>query len=153
MDSIQINEILKTNFSFGGVYSSDGLPYILKPNIIYICNNKCHCSSGEHWLALCGTKNPEVIELFDSFGFEPSYYDFLNNRSGTTYIYSNKQIQSYFTHTCGIYCILYCKAKSLGYSLEDFLKIYKNESLIINDIAAIKYLKDKYQITLGLYNI
>lgn len=125
MDTSQIYAALKTNnktkHCFYGVYPMDMLPK--KSNIwektkankqYLIINTHSSFQPGEHWIALCISKNGEANEYFDSYGQKPN--EKIEKYLGS-YLFITKPLQGFLTTTCGQWCMYYILHKCYGGTL------------------------------------
>lgn len=80
--------------------------------------------SGTHWT--CAFCNDKGCFYFDSFGFPPSreFEDFIQRRfpPGPDYDYSHRELQDYYSGSCGEYCLAFGLYMSRGPRNEDVIK-------------------------------
>ena len=130
MDTADFERILRTDLhvyqQYLGTFPADQLPTHMPPTSLLIVN--C-CNSdypGEHWLALC--KSGETLEVFDSYGMNPNFYNMLGKLPASTVIrYSTRQLQALQSSVCGYYCLYYCFYKARGYSLDNIISKFSND--------------------------
>lgn len=128
MDSRQIYAALKSNkrtkHCFHGIYPMDMLPD--KSNLwsntssnkqYIIVNTDPSYKPGEHWIALCLSKNGKHNEYFDSYGQAPNIKiaHYLNDN----YLFLTKPMQGFLTTTCGQWCMYYILHKCFGGSFSE----------------------------------
>jgi len=113
LNNIQLNKILKhdmcTSRYFLGVFSNDNLPKKIKnyPSIFIINTSPSYIQEG-HWLAVFISKNKQLY-FFDSYGLHPKFYK-LNkyfNSISRKFTYNKTQFQSFFSKTCGYFCLIF----------------------------------------------
>lgn len=122
---------------FAGVYPSDMLPIPLLSNHIYLYNEDISSEKGSHW-NLLNYMGP-VLQHFDSFGREPTNSFVLHsmNSSCDTIEYSNIQIQSELSQSCGQHVLLVLFFLARGKSLKDILNhVYTPGEYLRNDALA-----------------
>ena len=93
---------------------------------LFIVNNEPSWLPGEHWIAVYND------ELFDSYGFPPSFYNISNIHN-----YNKTQIQSYYSNKCWAYCIYYLLKRVDGMTLNNICKSLKYD----DDKNVLKRLK------------
>ena len=119
----------KLDNHFGGVYSKDQLPELIKDKF-YIVNLQDHDEGGgTHWT--CFYYNyPSTSIYFDSYGFI-SPRDVQKRIS--PYIFNEKDIQDFNSSACGWYCIAFIKFLHDKTNKEEmfktFLKLFKLETI------------------------
>lgn len=123
---------------YSGCYAADLLPKtkIERKNLpqAFIVN-LCDSSRSDdfcHWVALFISKD-RTIEYFDSggtnsFSSNKHLNRFILRQKPKTILYTNKRIQSYTSSHCGIFCLLFLYAKSVGVSMKKFLGIFKTKT-------------------------
>ena len=119
----------KLDNHFGGVYSKDQLPELIKDKF-YIVNLQDHDEGGgTHWT--CFYYNyPSTSIYFDSYGF-------IAPRDVQTrispYVFNEKDIQDFNSSACGWYCIAFIKFLHDKTDKEEmfktFLKLFKLETI------------------------
>jgi hypothetical protein len=111
-----------------GVFPSDMLPNIRRFPAFFIANTDDSENSGQHWVAFYATDGRE-IEYFDSYGFKPFNQHFREyiSENFRTNRYNKKRIQGELTTTCGQYCLAYLFYRTLGISLDEFIKKIQHE--------------------------
>ena len=114
---------------FGGVYSKDLLPELIKDKF-YIVNLQDHDDGGgSHWTAFY-YNYPSTSIYFDSYGFiAPTDVQ----QKITPYIFNDAEIQDFNSSACGFYCIafityLYNKTDKIQ-MYKTFLKLFKLETI------------------------
>ena len=132
LSNLEIIDIIKTRNlekHFGGVYSKDQLPELIKDKF-YIVNLQDHDEGGgTHWTAFY-YNYPSTSIYFDSYGFiAPRDVQ----QKITPYIFNDAEIQDFNSSACGFYCIAFIKFlhdktdKELMY--KTFLKLFKLETI------------------------
>ena len=132
LSNLEIIDIIKTRNlekHFGGVYSKDRLPELIKDKF-YIVNLQDHDEgNGSHWVAFY-YNYPSTSIYFDSYGFiAPRDVQ----KRITPYIFNDKDIQDFNSSACGFYCIAFIKFlhdktdKEQMYNT--FLKLFKLETI------------------------
>jgi hypothetical protein len=127
---IDLIKDFKLDNHFGGVYSKDQLPELIKDKF-YIVNLEDHDgpNGGSHWT--CFYYNyPSTSIYFDSYGFiAPRDVQ----KRITPYVFNNKEIQDFNSSACGWYCIAFIKFLHDKTDKEEmfktFLKLFKLETI------------------------
>ena len=119
----------KLDNHFGGVYSKDQLPELIKDKF-YIVNLQDHDEGGgTHWT--CFYYNyPSTSIYFDSYGFiAPRDVQ----KRISPYVFNEKDIQDFNSSACGWYCIAFIKFLYNKTDKEEmfktFLKLFKLETI------------------------
>lgn len=152
MNTIQIANALINNKStrkyFQGVFPSDKLPkHITKRPAIFIANTDPAHKAGQHWVAFY-FHDFNNAEYFDSYGQPPLNLDlikFLKNNSKQNII-NSRQLQGFFSKTCGHYCLLYSLYKSQNKSLKLFLMEFNKQNLNFNDRKVVQHCKRYFSL-------
>ena len=122
-----------------GVFARDKIP---RDKIgIFVVNLDASDQPGSHWV--CVFTDGKKGEFFDSFGRPPPYQSIRNymDRNCTDgWTYSNKQLQSAISRSCGHYCVLYCILRSKNYNLHRFLALFSTDTCL-NDRVVFRLLK------------
>ena len=126
---IDLIKDFKLDNHFGGVYSKDQLPELIKDKF-YIVNLQDHDEGGgTHWT--CFYYNyPSTSIYFDSYGFiAPRDVQKLIS----PYVFNEKDIQDFNSSACGWYCIAFIKFLHNKTDKEEmfktFLKLFKLETI------------------------
>ena len=120
---------------FGGVYSRNTLPRVIKPKF-YIVNLDEADGPGSHWVCIFNCDH-EVCYYFDSFGVDPcdEVLQFMR-QSQKKIAVSTYQIQQLATIMCGYFCIYVCNELLNDVPFCDILlkfdpnKFHNNDSVI-----------------------
>ena len=126
---IDIIKDRKLDKHFGGVYSKDQLPELIKDKF-YIVNLQDHDEGGgTHWTAFY-YNYPSTSIYFDSYGFiAPRDVQ----KRITPYIFNDKDIQDFNSSACGFYCIAFIKflhdKTDKEQMYKTFLKLFKLETI------------------------
>lgn len=124
----QIENMMKHDRNFIGVYPIDRLPVVILPKPAGIIINLDESyKQGSHWVAVKFEPLKPGI-YFDSFGRQPpeKIIAFME-RNATSWIASDKIYQAEDTTLCGYYCILF-----LSYETKRFLKMMRSCDFIHN---------------------
>lgn len=126
---------------FGGVLALDQLQYThLKPKI-YIVNTDPQNEPGEHWFCIYLNCIPEH---FDPAGVIPmsivKNYLIVN---GPNFLCNRQRVQSYFSETCGLYCLFYAYFRCRNYSFQSILSMFSNNLLLNETIVKFFYKQTK----------
>ena len=107
---------------FLGVFPRDRLPLIKKYPCCFIANNQSSNKKGEHWIAFFYDKN-KFCTFFVSYGLEPSLYRLISylDKTSNGYDFNINQYQSFFSKSCGYFCLLFLVLKSININLDTFL--------------------------------
>jgi hypothetical protein len=138
MDTSKINNLLNKEKFYLGTFSRDTLPkkIISKPSGL-IANTDTSNKPGEHWVAMIFNEDGSG-EYFDSYGLPPFYsefYSFMDENCPLGWGYNRIILQCLTCITCGYYCVIYIKLRSIGYSFCDYISLFKydknaNDSII-----------------------
>lgn len=138
LNNIQLIEILKqdniTKKYFLGVFSINTLPKkINKYPSLFILNTSPSNVKEGHWLAIYIDKN-QKLEFFDSYGLNPKFYKLNSyiNKISKSFSYNKIRYQSYFSNTCGYFCLIYLLLKCRKISIKRIFSknTIKNEKII-----------------------
>ena len=119
------------NENFIGVFPIDQIPIVkLKKFQNFIFNTDPSYKQGKHWIAIFSSRDG-YIEYFDTSGVKPSnqiIMDFFK-KNGNKYLYSNIQIQSNRSDTCGVFCLIFLLFRMKDIPFNVFLSLFtKNKS-------------------------
>jgi hypothetical protein len=126
---IDIIKDRKLDKHFGGVYSKDQLPELIKDKF-YIVNLQDHDEGGgSHWTVF-HYNYPSTSIYFDSYGFiAPRDVQ----KRISPYVFNEKDIQDFNSSACGWYCIAFIKFLHDKTDKEEmfktFLKLFKLETI------------------------
>ncbi len=152
MNTQQIKRALehnsKTAKKFYGVFPADQLPKSLSTFPCgFVANMDPSTEPGTHWVVFyLPTYN--TCEFFDSYGQQPQHY----SESFKTYLepfeweHNVRKLQSSWTDVCGHYCIFYLYQRACGYSLNNIVNMFGNNTLL-NDRNVSCYVKKYFDIT------
>lgn len=124
---------------YGGVIARDQIPlYVDKPSL-YIVNTDPSTESGEHWFCIYYL---DIPEYFDSSGLKPPK-DIENNLyyHGSKYMCSSFRVQSYFSETCGLFCLFYCYFRSRGFSFSAIMNMFSH-NLNLNEVIVKSFYEE-----------
>ena len=136
MDSNEINKFAQTLGlgDFIGVFAVDKLTLIPKSRTgLLIFNTDTSQNIGQHWIALCVTKNN--VYYFDSLSSEfqhSIYFEAYMKFAKKRLIWNTIQIQHDLSDKCGIHCLVFCYAmrkKRNRTNYESFLNNFLNLSI------------------------
>ena len=128
LNTWQLKHALSTNNLtreyFNGVYPSDYLKTLSKKPDLIIVNTDPSSKPGDHWL-LFFNGGKGILEMFDSLGRDPGYYNSDINsfiaRYSDSVEFINHRLQPKDSALCGLYCLYYahfrCKGKSMNATL------------------------------------
>jgi len=120
---------------FLGIFARDRLPSALPPRrpLMLICNTDPHDKPGEHWIAMYFAQDSKG-EYFDSYGEDPplTFKNYMNKYC-TSWISSDRQLQSVLSSFCGHYCVFYCLFKYLLYDMRSILLCFTSDTTL-NDV-------------------
>ena len=132
LSNLEIIDIIKNRNlekHFGGVYSKDQLPELIKDKF-YIVNLQDHDEGGgTHWTTFY-YNYPSTSIYFDSYGFiAPRDVQ----KRITPYIFNDKDIQDFNSSACGFYCIAFIKflhdKTDKEQMYKSFLKLFKLDTI------------------------
>jgi hypothetical protein len=108
LNNFQLEEILKKEPGFRGVFSRDMLPKQIKKRECGIVNLDTVGGKGTHWVCYFNIPTEKYVEYFDSFGLPPpEEVEKYLAASRKPIIYSTSEVQNKDTELCGYYCIEY----------------------------------------------
>lgn len=126
MNSLEIAKLCQSK-CFLGVFPSDLLPKPSYPSC-FIANTQPSGTKGEHWIAIFINKEG-YGDYFCSFGKQPisEFVHFMNSHT-VSWNYNQRRIQSYFSSTCGHYCIFFLFCRSKGLSLSKIMSFFSKNT-------------------------
>ena len=116
-----------------GCYPNDRIPRTVYFPAGLIVNKDNHIGPGYHWVAMHIDSFGQGV-YFDSLGREPSLqaHQFLT-RNCVSYIRNYNAIQHPASSMCGLFCVLFLYFMARGYNLSQFLGLFSNTNLEMND--------------------
>lgn len=149
---------MKNRWWFSRLCASDRIEVIKHPSAMVV-NVDDSSLPGSHWIGLF-VENPDAIEVFDSFGREPSQLGenilkFVSNHKNV--FWNPIPFQKCNTTVCGAYCTYYIRMKCQGMSLHEIqsslevdndpdLRMYQLMEKCISDYNAIVDLTCRFQL-------
>ena len=114
MDNHTIARVLRSNHItqpyFGGVFSSDEIPWQDKKNLrckrFYIFNLDTSEEKGSHWVCIMLSPFKSKNFYFDSYGFPPIYVEF-EKFMDHCYKFNSKALQHNLSTSCGQWCLYF----------------------------------------------
>jgi hypothetical protein len=131
-----------------GVFPANQLPDVrMGRSFGLICNTHIDSMPGEHWISIFGD-GKGYLEFFDSFGRTPASNSnyialWLGKRSKAVNI-NRIKLQGDYSNVCGLYCILFLRARFLGVSMEDFVNSFDLSNTYANDQYVLDVLSSAY---------
>ena len=125
LTNIELEEILKNEPGFRGVFTRDTLPKRIRKHECGIVNLDTLGGKGTHWVSYLNKPNEKYVEYFDSYGLAPP--EELENyllTSQKLIIYNSTEMQKRNSELCGYFCIFYIRLRNRGvelYSVLNFL--------------------------------
>lgn len=115
LSNVDIENKLKDEPNFIGVFSKDNLPKAIGDNENGIVNLAKENEPGTHWVCYFNEKRLEYVLYFDSYGLPPpeEIKKYLET-SGKRIQYNTGEIQTMSTVLCGVYCIYLIKELNKG---------------------------------------
>lgn len=113
MNTIHLRAIFRDEPRFVGVFASDRVPkkkMIEAKNLVGLIANLDPISKpGSHWICMIVTPRedrtrPPLLEYFDSYG-RPPPPSFTGLTKSFDVVYNKRRLQSYYTATCGQFCV------------------------------------------------
>lgn len=155
MNTLEIHNAMmsnsKTQKKFMGVFSIDQIPKIFKTrSAMLIVNTDPSNMIGTHWFAIYQLRKG-CIEFFDSYGRIPTkrqfnYFFKKNNNNNKCFIYNPKQLQSFYSDDCGKYCCMFLYYRSMGVSMQKFIKKFSDDDFLKNDKQIQTLFKNTFKI-------
>ncbi len=143
LSNFDIEEQLKDEEGFRGVFSKDTLPKKINPSENGVVNLADSDDPGTHWVCYYNRSDLDYVLYFDSYGLPPPQeIEKYLKTSGKQIQYNTGEIQQLSTVLCGTYCIYVIKELNRGrdyyevlYDNFDPFPTNSNESYIekIND--------------------
>ena len=125
---------------YGGVVALDQLPIVIKKPTIFIVNSDPSGLPGKHWFAVFFTT---INEHFDSAGFYPNkVLEAELIAHGPRFQYNDNRVQTFYSDTCGLFCLFYCYFRCRGYSFREIMDMF-SDNLQVNE-HVVKYF---YELT------
>ena len=126
---IDLIKDFKLDNHFGGVYSKDQLPELIKDKFYIINLQDQDDGGGTHWTAFY-YNYPSTSIYFDSYGFiAPRDVQ----KRITPYIFNDTEIQDFNSSACGFYCIAFIKflhnKTDKQEMFKTFLKLFNLETI------------------------
>ena len=125
-----------------GVFAADELPLNLTFPCAFIANTESSSLKGSHWCVFF-FPNSNTVEYFDSYGKPIDYYNdcfpkYVSNFS--TIIINLKQLQSFNSSVCGMYCLFFILHRLNGVSFNNIINIFSantsyNDEFVYNFIS------------------
>lgn len=130
---------------FGGLGASDFLPRQIHYPSAYILNTDRQSGPGIHWVSVYFDENGNA-EFFDSFGFHPAMYGFLDflKTQSRDFSYNNMQIQSSNSVTCGYFCIFFLYHRCRGVSMSKIISWFDPSCKKWNDHAVFEFVYEHF---------
>ena len=139
-----ISQDKTVRMGFQGIRSADELPARLQCDQSLIFNASDSDEIGTHWLCLYQNSNTE-LEMFDSCGNSPSFYNLQDKLPySRTIAYNKRKLQGVYSSVCGVYCMQYLFYKSRGYPTSKIVNDLFSADLNQNDRRTIDYIKTLY---------
>lgn len=135
------------------VYAADQLPNELPQTAFgLIANTDIHTRPGEHWCAFYRDIHGHV-DFFDTYGRTPSensqYFLHWLDINAKTVQTNHVQIQSEHSTLCGLYCVLFLHQRFAGHSYRDFLNLFDDSNLDVNDNFVTYYMCQAFSQCIG----
>ena len=140
-----LNSTMNHMHEFAGVFPRDSMPILKKPGkfpIYMVINSDTSAEAGEHWLGLILYNNKCLY--FDSFGGciqHKSILKYLKKYNYTTYEYSSRTIQPYYSSMCGYYVLAFILSIHCGMTYSSFIDQFNyvkyNDNIVINILNKI----------------
>lgn len=155
MDSDQLSDALNNNpltkDHFGGVYSSDEIPWqeMRKAHHIsrcFIFNLDKSNEPGSHWVCIILRKQNEGGNIyFDSYGMLP-FFDSFEKFMSNCFSYNHYQLQHNFSTACGQWCLymIYHILSCFPFNL--ILEGFNNDDKLVNDYICNHFVKRFFNI-------
>jgi hypothetical protein len=140
ISNIFIEDLLRGNEFFRGVFSADEKVHKLRDNESIIFNLSYRNEIGTHFIAICKKKNKIIV-------FDPLNHFFIIPQSIKHFIRKHNvkmetnlhAIQSYSSDYCGYFCIAFVLLCN-SLSMREFLNLFHSNKnlLILNDVIVLK---------------
>ena len=109
LTTIDLNQAMKKDRDFYGVFPQNRLPIVLMPKPFKIIVNLDESwKPGSHWVAIYSQKHGPTV-YFDSFGRPPTpvIETFIERNSPDGWFYTREKLQGDLSTLCGLYCIMF----------------------------------------------
>lgn len=159
MNSIELIHTL-TNDKFAkdyflGVFSSDHVPLsIRKVPACFIANTDPSWKPGGHWLAVF-VDHENNVEFFDSYGQDPTEYPMISaflRKYEDTCKRNTVQLQSYFSSTCGQFCLYFILWRCRGVTFENIMSAF-DECKETNDFLVTTFVNGLFDKNTKVYDV
>ena len=120
-----------------GVFPLDFLPVINTYPAALVINLDPSHMPGLHWVALSFNKSG-TCNYFDSYGLKPS--DSIKQfklKNAKKYVYNNKQVQRFFSSTCGHMCIYFLIWQCRGIPFANIVNSMSSDEFITGFVNAL----------------
>ena len=159
MNTREIQSAIASNEYFKksriGVYPADLIPGHLEKGQSCILNCVKSFEPGRHWLLLF-QKEADEVEFFCSYGKAPEFYHQEWNsvllKRNKKVLFNTRQVQNFFSNTCGIHCLLCLYFRCLGVSFPTIVSSVYKSNTCFNDSFVVAFVNKlvRYDLTTHL---
>lgn len=125
MDTSEIDNALQHIVGFQGTKASNSLPEQFEKPAFFVVNTQRWDERGEHWVVMHFLLN-NAAEYFDPFGLPAllSDHEQYLKRHATRYVYNSTTLQSPYTSSCGLFCIMFVRLRAAGHTYADIVELF-----------------------------
>lgn len=128
--------------------------YHVHTPLAFFVNTDPHTRLGTHRTDIYINENKEA-DFFDSYGrSRNSDSKFFIQRNSRTSRFSNVPLQSLTSTVCGQYCVIFLLFRSRGVSMDQFLNIFTNSTVLNDRIVSLlfkEYFGDVYSYEINKF--
>jgi len=150
-NNFELEELLKDEPHFKGVFMKDQLTGKINDNENAIVNLESSGDRGSHWVCYSNSSTLDYVLYFDSYGLPPpeEIVKYLST-SDKKIMYNTSEIQNLKSQMCGYYCVYVIKELNKGNDFYDIVYEFdpfpsnenENEIRNISDDLLEKYKYD-----------
>ena len=143
-----IEDVMRTRNTryYKGVFSCDNIPIFNDRSFTLVANLSKRGEEGTHFVVLY--KKDNSLVYFDPFGVpcrNRNILNYMRNFLQSTripfYLYVDTPIQHIDSMFCGFFCIAFCLCIENDYTIKNFLSMFSNKDLLLNDKLCIKVIQ------------
>ena len=149
METHEIIALLQNDANVGdyfrGVFSKDLAPKSVLAPCAIIINTEPISNPKGHWIAIWIDRD-RIADFFDSGGNKAGFFHKFLKENSIKYTENTTRIQGGLTKTCGMYCVLFLKARCQGASMQKFVDQFSATDYVQNDIRVTDTLNSFFSL-------